>query len=353
MSAGMSAGTSAEEWARSGSPSTGRRAPSHRRGRQLSAWLRDDLGLTGTKVGCDSGRLRGLHRAGQRSTGVRMHGARRPPRRCAGRHGGASRHAPRRSGAAALVRPPRCGAVRVLHPWHVDQRLPTAVRGPPSQRGAGSGHAGRCAVPLHRVPLDHRRRRGGQRRARRRGLLGLRGPRSAAAAKTVGARLIRVDATEKVTGTDRFGDDGIPPEALTVTVIRSPFHRAGFRLGDLAAWAADVADADTVDVIDRGRHSRRGRRGRRGRGRRDRRDHRRRRAGPQRLRGHPRLRRPAGLRRGRDSPPGGGDRRGRQPRPAAPTAALALTVPGDLGRAAQQWARWPRPRPRQVAAGPR
>ena len=54
MSAGMSAGTSAEMGAVRVTVNGQARTvePSARR---LSAWLRDDLGLTGTKVGCDAG----------------------------------------------------------------------------------------------------------------------------------------------------------------------------------------------------------------------------------------------------------------------------------------------------------
>lgn len=57
-------------------------------------------------------------------------------------------------------------------------------------------------------------------------------------AKTVGARLPRVDGPEKVAGTDRFGDDGVPADASTVTVIRSPHHRASFEFGDLDGFVA-------------------------------------------------------------------------------------------------------------------
>ncbi|WP_395710038.1 molybdopterin-dependent oxidoreductase [Reyranella sp.] len=54
------------------------------------------------------------------------------------------------------------------------------------------------------------------------------------ARSAVGARLARVDGVPKVTGTDRFGADAIPADALWIRVVRSPHARARFELGDLA-----------------------------------------------------------------------------------------------------------------------
>ena len=56
--------------------------------------------------------------------------------------------------------------------------------------------------------------------------------------KAVGQRLPRVDGWPKVRGTDIFGADGNPPDALVGRVIRSPYARAGFRLGDLEHFVA-------------------------------------------------------------------------------------------------------------------
>ncbi|MCC8430512.1 molybdopterin-dependent oxidoreductase [Reyranella aquatilis] len=55
-----------------------------------------------------------------------------------------------------------------------------------------------------------------------------------AAGEAVGARLVRVDGHAKVTGRDVFGADAIPRDALWVRVVRSPYARARFELGDLA-----------------------------------------------------------------------------------------------------------------------
>ncbi len=54
------------------------------------------------------------------------------------------------------------------------------------------------------------------------------------AGEAVGARIVRVDGHVKVTGRDVFGADAIPRDALWVRVVRSPYARARFELGDLA-----------------------------------------------------------------------------------------------------------------------
>ena len=51
----------------------------------------------------------------------------------------------------------------------------------------------------------------------------------------VGSRMIRVDGLEKVSGSDLFGADDAPDDALWIRVIRSPHERAEFKLGDLNA----------------------------------------------------------------------------------------------------------------------
>ncbi len=55
-----------------------------------------------------------------------------------------------------------------------------------------------------------------------------------AAGEAVGARLVRVDGPAKITGCDLFGADAIPRDALWIRVVRSPYARARFELGDLA-----------------------------------------------------------------------------------------------------------------------
>ena len=57
-----------------------------------------------------------------------------------------------------------------------------------------------------------------------------------AAGGAVGKRLARLDGKAKVAGTEIFGADEIPAGALALRVIRSPHHRARFVFGDLAAF---------------------------------------------------------------------------------------------------------------------
>jgi aldehyde oxidoreductase len=54
------------------------------------------------------------------------------------------------------------------------------------------------------------------------------------AGAAVGARIQRVDGVPKVTGRDLFGADAVPADALWIRVVRSSYARARFALGDLA-----------------------------------------------------------------------------------------------------------------------
>ena len=54
----------------------------------------------------------------------------------------------------------------------------------------------------------------------------------------VGVALARLDGRPKLDGTERFGDDVAPADALVLRVIRAPHHHARFTLGDLDAFRA-------------------------------------------------------------------------------------------------------------------
>ncbi|HEU4750617.1 MAG TPA: xanthine dehydrogenase family protein molybdopterin-binding subunit, partial [Acidimicrobiia bacterium] len=56
--------------------------------------------------------------------------------------------------------------------------------------------------------------------------------------KAVGQRIARVDGIPKMNGTDQFGADGAPTDALVAKVVRSPHQRAGFRFGDLGDYVS-------------------------------------------------------------------------------------------------------------------
>src|SRR6267378_1588679 len=93
------------------------------------------------------------------------------------------------------------------------------------------------------------------------------GPESAEASPgagaAVGQRLVRLDGKPKVEGTEIYGADEIPTGALGLRVVRCPYHRAKFRLGDLEAFVAahpgveailtskDVPGEDCYGVIPR------------------------------------------------------------------------------------------------------
>ena len=54
----------------------------------------------------------------------------------------------------------------------------------------------------------------------------------------IGASVRRIDGKAKVEGSEPFGDDIAPPDALVLKLVRSPFPRAGFTFGDLDAFLA-------------------------------------------------------------------------------------------------------------------
>ena len=58
----------------------------------------------------------------------------------------------------------------------------------------------------------------------------------APAGAAVGARIQRLDGLPKVIGAESFGADGFPAGALAVVVVRSPYWHARFTLGDLDAY---------------------------------------------------------------------------------------------------------------------
>jgi aldehyde oxidoreductase len=61
---------------------------------------------------------------------------------------------------------------------------------------------------------------------------------SPGAGDAVGKRLVRLDGKCKVEGTEIFGADEVPAGALVVRVVRSPYDRARFTFGDIDAFVA-------------------------------------------------------------------------------------------------------------------
>src|SRR5579864_2314425 len=71
-------------------------------------------------------------------------------------------------------------------------------------------------------------------------------PISPSAGEAVGARLVRLDGKTKVEGTEIFGADEIPAGALGVRVVRNPYHRARFQFGDLQSFVGDHPGVDLI-----------------------------------------------------------------------------------------------------------
>lgn len=77
----------------------------------------------------------------------------------------------------------------------------------------------------------------------------------------VGSSPIRLDGVPKVIGGEKFGGDSFPADALSVLVVRSPHYHAAFSFGDLGSWvksrpgiagvftAADIPGKNCFGVI--------------------------------------------------------------------------------------------------------
>ena len=61
-------------------------------------------------------------------------------------------------------------------------------------------------------------------------------PATPAAGRAVGARVAKVDGVPKLTGAEKFGADEWPADCLALRAVRSPHHRARFTFGDLDAF---------------------------------------------------------------------------------------------------------------------
>ena len=69
---------------------------------------------------------------------------------------------------------------------------------------------------------------------------------SPASDHAVGARAAKVDGIPRLTGGELYGADAIPKDALWLRVIRSPHHHARFRLGDLDAVVARTPGLERI-----------------------------------------------------------------------------------------------------------
>jgi len=211
--------------------------------RRLSAVLRDDLGLHGTKVGCDAGdcgactiRLDGRQvcaclvpaaQAGGADVrtveGLAVNGDGESPLEFGDL--GALQRAFLDAGAA------QCGICTPGMLMAADDTL--AHHPAPSDAEVLDGLGGvlcRCTGYRKIVDAVHAASNGDHRAA---------ADRAPAAGDAVGARMPKVDGVARVAGTAEYGADARPVEGdaqmLTVRAIRSPHASARFTIGDLAA----------------------------------------------------------------------------------------------------------------------
>jgi CO/xanthine dehydrogenase Mo-binding subunit/aerobic-type carbon monoxide dehydrogenase small subunit (CoxS/CutS family) len=77
-----------------------------------------------------------------------------------------------------------------------------------------------------------------------------RGRRESVRSNSVGSRLPRIDGQGKVDGTELFGADSAPADSLWMRVVRSPHASATFTLGDLETVVADTPGLVAILTAD-------------------------------------------------------------------------------------------------------
>lgn len=214
--------------------------------KRLTRVLREDLGLTGTKVGCDAGdcgactvllddesvcacmvpagRLEG--RRVETVEGLSAGGAPSALQASFLRHGAAQ---------CGICTPGMLMAAEALlrdTPHPTAQEVKDAIGGVLC-RCTGYAKIVRAVMEANGAPAEADQEPVG-------------------AGQAVGAAIERLDGLPKVLGTDVFGADavhaeGAPADALVVRVVRSPHHRARFTLGDIDAFK--VRHPGIVDVM--------------------------------------------------------------------------------------------------------
>ena len=62
----------------------------------------------------------------------------------------------------------------------------------------------------------------------------------------VGKRIPRIDGLKKVLGTEIYGADYWPEDSLYIKIVRSPYHRANFEFGNLKQWQLETEGLDII-----------------------------------------------------------------------------------------------------------
>lgn len=201
-------------------------------GKRLADWLRDDLGLTGTKLGCSAGDC-----------------------------GACTVLVDGEQACACLVAVGQCAgaAVQTVEGLAGDGPLTSLQQ---AFVDHGAAQCGICTPGMLMAATDILRRHRAPTEAEvLDGLAGVLcrctgyrkiveavlavsrgdavvGEASPAAGSAVGARLHRLDGPAKVRGTEVFGADEAPADALWLRVLRSPYAHARFVPGDLDAFVS-------------------------------------------------------------------------------------------------------------------
>ena len=196
------------------------------RGR-LSDLLRDELGLTGTKIGChagDCGACTVLLDGEQVCSCLMAAG------QCAGRE-------------VVTVEGLACGGkLSALQQSFVEHGAAQCGICTPGMLVAATALLAECPRPTEAQVIDALGgvlcRCTGYRKIVEAVLAAAGGEAVAAVdeSQPVGARVPRLDGVAKVTGAERFGADRYPADALWMRAIRSPHARARFVLGDLVGF---------------------------------------------------------------------------------------------------------------------
>ncbi|SFT88770.1 molybdopterin-dependent oxidoreductase [Sedimentitalea nanhaiensis] len=206
-------------------------------GRRLSDVLRRDLGLTGTKTGCDAGDCGACT--------VLLDGAPFcacliPIAQVAGRdiatvEGLASGGAMSRVQAAFLRHGAAQCAICTPGMLMAASALLKQIETPDRRQveRALGGVLCRCTgyAKIVQAVLD---------------ATGSHGTAEPAAGLAVGASVPRLDGPPKVDGSEVFGADFSPPDALLVRAVRAPHDAARFTIGDVAGWIARQSAAVQV-----------------------------------------------------------------------------------------------------------
>jgi aldehyde oxidoreductase len=193
-------------------------------GRRLSDALREDLGLRGTKVGCDAGDCGACTVL---VDGAAVCACLTPVVRVAGRDVTTVEGLAQGDLQAAFLRhgATQCG---ICTPGMLMAATALLAEVPqPTRRQAEDALGGvLCRCTGYQKIIDAV--------CDVRPAAGVAGP---AAGQSVGQGIARLDGRARVDGTESYGADHWPDGALVVRVIRSPHAAARFSLGDAAGWA--------------------------------------------------------------------------------------------------------------------